>query len=139
MAQKEWADNLGLRYVGDDFDLHLKKIHHIRDFHIGHITINSAGTLLEISLYEDPKNGKPGKNYTIEFNLYLLVIPDYYQALDRENMKNIPEDNKMLRARLRIQSALLKLYKEKDRQKKNQVGRTLIKIELAAGGELLWN
>ena len=138
MTQKQWADDLGMHYVGDDFDEHLKKIHHIRDFHIGHITVNSAGTFLEVSLYEDPKNGRSGKNYTIEFNLYLLVIPDYYQALDRENMKSIPEDNKMLRARLRIQSALFRLYKEKDRQKKNYVGRPLVKVEIAAGGELLW-
>lgn len=137
MTQKEWADKL-LHFVGDDFDEHLKRVHHIRDFYIGIITANAAGTALNISLYEDPKNGRPGKNYTIEFNLYLLVLPDYYQALDRENMKNIPEDNKMIRARLRIQSALFRLYKEKDRQKKNQVGRSLVKVELAAGGELLW-
>ena len=137
MTQKEWADKL-LHFVGDDFDEHLKRVHHIRDFHIGIITANAAGTALNVSLYEDPKNGRTGKNYTIEFNLYLLILPDYYQALDRENMKNIPEDNKMLRARLRVQSALFRLYKEKDKQKKNQVGRNLVKVELAAGGELLW-
>ncbi len=137
MTQKEWADKL-LHFVGDDFDEHLKRVHHIRDFHIGIITANAAGTILEISLYEDPKNGRPGKNYIIDFNLYLLVLPDYYRDLDRENMKNIPEDQKMLRARLRIQSALLRIYKEKDKQKKNQVGRSFVKVELAAGGELLW-
>ena len=138
MTQKEFADDLGLHYVGDDFDEHLKRIHHIKDFYIGHITVNPTGEALEISLYEEPKNGRLGKSYVITFNIYLLADPNYYIVLDRTNMKNIPESNKLLRARLRVQSALLKLYKEKDAQKKNYVGRNLVNVGLISNGELFW-
>lgn len=133
MTQKEWADDLGMHYIGNDFDFHLKKIHHIKNFEIGHITSNASGDKIEISLYEPA-----GKNYLVKFNTLCLGAPAYYNDLDRPNMWNIPEEQKLLRARLRVQSALLKLYKEKDAHKKNQVGRNLIYIELTFSGKLIW-
>lgn len=130
---KKFADELGTKCIGDDFDLHLKKIHQIRNFELGRISVSSAGEKIEISLYEPA-----GKNYLIKFNTLCLAAPAYYNDLDRPNMWNIPEEQKLLRARLRVQSALLKLYKEKDAHKKNQVGRNLIYIELTFSGKLIW-
>jgi len=136
MAQtelKKFADELGMKCIGNDFDFHLKKIHHIKNFEIGHITSSAYGDEIEISLYEPA-----GKNYLIKFNTKCLIDQNFYTRLDRPNMQSIPDEQELLRARLRVQSALLKIYKEKDTHKKNQVGRNLINVEITLGGKLIW-
>ena len=82
MTQKEFADELGLHYVGNDFDFHLKKIHHIKNFELGQTSINAFGDTLEIHLYEEPRDQFGSKAYILVFNVYCLVDPTYYTSLD---------------------------------------------------------
>lgn len=130
---KKFADDLGMKYIGNDFDFHLKKVHHIRNFELGMVSVSSDGNGITLNLYEPG-----GKNYVVSFSTHCLTSPHFYIELDRENMQDIPGNQTLLRARLRVQSALLKLYTEKDAQKKNQVGRNTIHITVTFGGTLIW-
>ena len=136
MTQKEWADDL-MHYIGNDFDFHLKKIHYINNFELGQISVDANGIDLDIRLSEVPEHFDR-KVYVVKFNAYCLRASNDYQNLDRENMKNLSDNQALLRARLRVQSAILKIYQEKDAHKKNQVGRNIIYIEFSTGGNLIW-
>lgn len=136
---KTFADKIGMKYVGDDFEL-LKARKHIKNFSLERITVNAEGTDIHLTIYEEPRDKPNSKIYIIGFNVYCLKDPNCYTGLDRNIMKNIPADQKILRARLRIQSALLRLYNEKDKQKKNQVGINTIYVGIVAlSGKILWS
>ena len=130
---KKFADDLGMKYIGNDFDFSLKKIQHIRNFELGMVSVSSDGDGITLNLYEPG-----GKNYVVSFSTHCLISSHFYIDLDRENMQDIPSNQILLRARLRVQSALLKLYAEKDAHKKNQVGRNTIYITINFGGTLIW-
>jgi len=134
MTLKEFADDIGLHYVGDDFDT-LKKLCHVKDFFIGTIKVSANGFYITISLYETEESHSL---FSIKFNVSKLMDVDYYTALDKQGIKELGENQYKKRMRLRIQSALLDIYREKDGKIDTYKDWAYVEIELTPDGRLIW-
>lgn len=134
MTLKEFADDVGLHYVGNDFDS-LSKSCGIKDFFIGTIKVSRNGFYIEISLYESEDLHTL---FAIKFNVSKLMDLDYYTALDKRGIKELGENQYKKRMRLRIQSALLDLYREKDGKKGFYKDWAFVELELTPDGRLIW-
>ena len=134
MTLKEFADDVGMNYVGNDFDS-LTRSHGIKDFCIGTIKVSANGFYIIISLYESEDWHRL---FSIKLNVSKLMDVDYYNMLDKPGIKELKESQYQKRMRLRIQSALLDIYREKKKKKDLYKDWSYVELELTPDGRLVW-
>lgn len=121
-----------LNFIISDFEM-LKRKKHIKDFYIEQVKVKT--TELELTLVD--KSESQYRWYQITFSTWALFDINGYTKFDSENMKNISEEQESLRGRLRIQAALLKLYKEKSAHRKGDYGSYIIYVTII-NGKFVW-